>query len=879
MCDVYLFEEGTPTSRSVVNSYMDPLEDADLVIVLVDNKDKITPATQREIQRAKALGKKCIYIFCDEREKEITELQQQIQSDTSGPRFYTVHEFSDIPKMAYKAVINDILSLYMSYCRGRVDYCKQNENQTESVENNALDFSAVNNGDITKETLKGFSYTKYVVQKEANVAFEDVYSEEEKDFNCACLVGLIMGSLITSMPDFSNIKLDIKRLYKGNIQKLILLRYEAIEAYFKGNLSECVKELDRCYDFCVSHRNIPKWLSNDIAIDLRNVQMELDKEKDQIDFHPKGQKILDQDLEPFYYPILDRIVSDYNAEIVKHQYTDLMNSPYTVNLGVTDYILDKATSAFMVAYHYGSLTHMLLHRKRLCEYLMIMSFEIRDHKMFICAAKMLLLMNDGKLLKQFMATYGENTNSINEKDIEYLREGIKKQSIEYKNILARIQMLRFFGFYYSDQQFEEETQFLFDRIEKYIVKKKSTSIVIKPMLEAIEENKARCKEQYALKYIYMLFRHGCKRYYDDAFKFLSHFYFKELGDEEQLEYQRFIIKYMCDEDIKKNCHYVYQAAQTLRQCETIPHAKLDHAVKNSNQDFFENTYLLNVKDHDKKESWHYIKYHINMISDANQTQGKNGTFSGYGVDPYKTIGNIMKISQFKCDSNQLKQLLKCIRGTLFAKTQTLDAKVEAIELLCVIQAMHVQNRQVKELVKQMESCWQDIAEAKELFLIKGYSRENLDTNFNILKRMVGIGNEEELVMSFVQMQNCDITCRMSTLSMIGRLVEIDFFTTWNDAEKNYLFYYIMNSSYSDNYDERFRAMLVLIKLLDSKYRQMCLKRFVEMIDTEPYINKVGLLARLKRTDLEDSKIQYILDKGVVDSHYWVRKVAQEIKSN
>ena len=95
----------------------------------------------------------------------------------------------------------------------------------------------------------------------------------------------------------------------------------------------------------------------------------------------------------------------------------------------------------------------------------------------------------------------------------------------------------------------------------------------------------------------------------------------------------------------------------------------------------------------------------------------------------------------------------------------------------------------------------------------------------------------------------------------------------NDSEKGYFFQYIMNASYSNNCDERFMAMTVLIKLLGSKYREMCLTQLVEMIDTEPYKNKVGMLSRLKETDLQDSKIQYIFDKGIADSHYWVRKVA------
>ena len=505
MCKVYAFEKGTGTSCDVVHSYMDQLDDCDLVIVLVDNKDGITSATQKEINRAKALHKKCIYIFCDQYENKATELQEQLQSDTTNPRFSIVHEFSDMPEIAYKAVINDIIQLYISYCKGRVDYNSFDSNQLEAYNNSIFNVSIINEDSVTKESLKGYSFTKYLVKKEANIAFERVSSELGADFNCACLEGLVIGSLLTDMPNFSNIKSDIQQLHTGDIQKLVLLRYDAIEEYFCGNLQKCIELLSKCYDCYSSSKEIPKWLLNDVAIDLRNIEIELNRENDIIKFDFKGQEILAQDSVPLYYPVLDRIVADYNADILECQLKDLIQSPYTVNIGGADCILDKAANAFLVAYQYGSLSHLLLHRNRLYEYLAILSYKVRDHKMFIFTIKLLLLANDEKMLKQFWTSYGENTNSINNKDIEYLCRGIEKQKIENRNVVARILLLKYFGYYYSDEQFKEETEFLFNRVEKYIIDRKATSLVIKPMLEAIEENIARCEEYYGLKYIYICY--------------------------------------------------------------------------------------------------------------------------------------------------------------------------------------------------------------------------------------------------------------------------------------------------------------------------------------------------------------------------------------
>lgn len=378
LCIVYAFEEGTASSFNVVNSYMDPLADADLVIVIVDNEDGITNATMTEIGRVKAINKKCIYIFCDERKKDITELQVELQSSVTNPRFAVVHEFSDIAKETYSAVINDVMNIYLSYCRGRLNFGEERKTDSANDLESNMSIEVADTTDVTKEFISGFSYSKYIVKKEADMALGTISASEEYDENCAKLLQVILG-IEKNLPEFGKIKSNIKALFKGNIQKLVLLRYEAVECYFSGKVSECIEKLTECIEFCDTCKNIPKWMKNDVAIDLRNMQLEIDLEKDVICFNSAGQQILDEDKEPLYYPVLDRIISDYRESIVNYQLRSYMQSPYTVNLGGIDYVIDKACDSFVVAYCYGSITQMLMLKNRLYEYLSVVSFEIRNH--------------------------------------------------------------------------------------------------------------------------------------------------------------------------------------------------------------------------------------------------------------------------------------------------------------------------------------------------------------------------------------------------------------------------------------------------------------------------------------------------------------------
>lgn len=867
MCTVYAFEEGSGSSYDVVHSYMDPLEDSDLVIIVVDNKDNVTPATMNEINRAKALKKKCIYVFCDEREKNITEVQREIQIP-SGPRYKVAHEFSEIAKIAYETAITDILNIYKSYCRGRVDYTDRGSDKEDEI----VALTLASDSEISKDFVEGFTYTKYVVKSEAGVAFGVIDKSDGIDADCADLIGAVIGCSLTAAPDFSKIRSSVKKLHKGNVQKLVQLRYDAVEQYFLGDIKQCAEKLKECLSFCDSCKSLPKWMINDTALDLRNIQMEIDREKDVINFHPQGQERLEEDREPLYYPVLDRLVSDFNDDLASRQLNLLTQSPYTVNLGGIDFTVDKACKSFLVAFYYGSITQMLLLRKRLTEYLMSVSMELRNHKMFMFCIRLLLLANDEKSLKKYLTTYGENTNSINSQDVEQLFYGIIKQPISIKRLLARIYLFKYFGYYYSEEKYNEEAANLVAEIKESIDHEVATSILVKPMLEAIAENDRRMDNALVTEYILHIFRNDCRRYYDDVFNLMSKYSYETANLEEYQIYQNIIVQYLSEEGALSKYHNLALAAQNLRQCEKISHVNLDGAVKKYAPKFYEDTYSLNTQKLKAEEFWQYIRRFLTIIDKDNETQGKNGTYVGSSYNPYITIANIIANNDVKYNSEQIKQILSSARGTLLSASQTLEAKASALTLICTVQLNQPRNRQIKTLVHELKEQWEQVLEAQDLFLVKGYGRENLELNFFMLRQMVEPVDNQEAFRIFVLLQNSEMPNKMTAMRTIERLLVTDG-TALKSEYAGPLMQFVMNESNDANSDLRFRAMSLMMKMLSSDYRDLILQRFVEMIDHEPYKNKVGMLYRLSNYTQENSRVDYIFEKGKTDSHYWVRKVA------
>ena len=871
MCEVYIFEEGTATSYSVIPSYMNPLEDSDLVIVIVDNKDGIGQGTQKEINRINAIGKKCIYVFCDERQKESTELEKQLLKSTANPRYLTVSDFSDIPQMVYKSVLGDILGIYTSYCRGRIDYTNDEQGAGE-IESGEVGMPVANDSDISMELLSGFSYTRYIVKKEAGVTFDEVRPMLDSDKRCANLLGTIIGSPITDAPDFSYIKQDIKRMHKGNVQKLVGIRYEAVEAYFAGKLDECIGKLEEAVEFIQNCKNIPKWMLKDVAIDLRNVQLEINNEKGIVNYQTHGQSILDEDNETIYYPVIDRIVSEYNEGIIKARNNSSIQPSYMISWGGVDYTIEKAINAFVVAYYYGSITHMLLTRKRICNCLLGLVLEVRNHRMFMFTVRLLLLANEDKLLRKFLDSYGENTNNINSSDAEDLVIATSKQPLRLKRYLARESALRFFGYYYSDSMFQKETYELLNIVKECVANNYGVGLLIVPLLDAMKDTSYRFDEAAILEFIYYIFEMKCKLFYEDAFGFLTSVRFTKISKEEQKRYQEFLIEEMNNVEKNGRGSRVFQAAQTLRKYEQINHNPLDDAVRRNDPTFFSDTYSLNVDKFDDNRGWEYIKKYVEEIKKDNSIQGKGGLYAAYAYDPYLTISNILLSSGLCLDSSQIKALINVIRGTLFARTQLIEAKVRALELLCIIQLRQPSNRQIRKLYKEIRDCREGVFEGKDMIFDKGYGKINLSISICLLGAILKQVTETEIGVQLIEVQHSDIMQQITVLRFLDRIAQFEL-SNKLECVFSLLFQYLLDESYSENFDVRFYAVSTLSKIRDKKYREVCLERFVNIMDDETYKGKVGLLYRLNKEDCQNTKVKYIFDKGRIDTHYWVRMAA------
>lgn len=109
--EVYLFESEGASTASARQHYTSALEDCDVCIFLIDNKDGIPDGVQVEIDIANKFGIKSLYYFCDQSSKDKTPLQRSL-SGARNAKSKDVHSFEDFIRIGATDLIEDLVMIY-----------------------------------------------------------------------------------------------------------------------------------------------------------------------------------------------------------------------------------------------------------------------------------------------------------------------------------------------------------------------------------------------------------------------------------------------------------------------------------------------------------------------------------------------------------------------------------------------------------------------------------------------------------------------------------------------------------------------------------------------------------------------------------------------
>lgn len=380
IADVYLFEDEGAASMSAGAHYVYALEDSDICIFLIDNADGVPPGVQKEIDTVRKNNIKALYYFCDETSKEETAVQQGLKG-AQYEKSTTIQKFDDLIKNGAQDLINDIIATYHHYCKGRLIWKPEEESEplqhieisgTEPVQLETIPKSVLKSIDRCKDYILKFSVGKHM----GKAPDEDEKTSDIDDWCVQFLPILFEGRSIKQFNTAMFLE-SVKALQSDEFFQIVQLRWQAIQAYFMGDIAKCVEHLDSALKLA-KETNQPTWVIKDLLVDRRNQHWMLCTVNNQY-FESEAQKELTESDEELYYPLLDRIHESLHEKYIEGFYKKKTESPYSVTIGGNlDSLGELLASSFVISMYNGSLSHILLFYDKIRDFVFYLSNKYSD---------------------------------------------------------------------------------------------------------------------------------------------------------------------------------------------------------------------------------------------------------------------------------------------------------------------------------------------------------------------------------------------------------------------------------------------------------------------------------------------------------------------
>ena len=870
MTNVYVFETAPGSSQPMPDAYLQYINESHLCLFLIDNKDGVTNPVLAEYQRAKELGKKIICVFCDEKKKKPTQLEEEIRLTQRG-KYCPVHEFSDITKVAYKSVMQDILDSYKKKSSSSVSSNANSDSSIEKV------LTVTDSYIIDKNMLKGFDKTKNELAKIVFPFGEKAEETSELDDMSQDFMNVILCKQRFESIDYDKTCKKVVELHQSGYKDLISVRLKAVKYYFEDKIPECIDTLKEALQIASSNTEIANWISNDIAIDLRNMIGINDEIHSRISMDNEGQKFINNNCETVFFPVLDRFESNIKEKIIKQYFKVYTDSPYTTTLGGQGEVFENIAICYCTALIYGSITHLLITRNRIIDALFALCFEYSDHDLFVELIKMLIIERRDKDLEKFIRIYNQSVDVVNSNDIETIQACIECIPISHHKRMSEFLLLKYFGYYFSDLQYNQLSEKLISFSFDWIDNEKRIYNLCDYIFGALKENSRRIDIDCLTKFIIKVLSMNGNRWYDDACSLSCSLDYSLVSKGNQTSLLEKSIKIICDEQRRNMLNNFSRHLIHFRLTTTINMKSLDDAILKNMVDLYNGIYHLEIFDRDRKSSINNIKRYMNSINIRNEEQGKNGTFHGYGSDPYGIISNIIRHNELVLNWDEIRPIIEVAKNTLLAPKQGYQDKCRAIILIVFLKNHFGYIKEWNEYLVSLINQDEQILAGNSIDFFEKDTKRVLYFVYQMMLFIFNRSTSDEIINSIINISN------MSDYEILKCLVNIESILDgfdYSEADDTVVMFIIHLACMMINHKERdirFFAIKCLIQLTHSKYSQIVLPQLSSVMDTGTSIIKASIISRVKRIEQSDQAvIDYIIQKGKVDNNYLVRKIANEL---
>lgn len=881
LADVYTFEGKGASTLPADAHYTWALEDSDICIFLIDNEDGINPGVQAEIDTVKKHNIKALYYFCDETQKEKTALEQSLMG-AHFAKSKTVHSFSELSQDGAQALIDDIVAIYHYYCTGRIDLNSGENDEIQTVD--VVGTEKYQLPTIPKSTLKNVDkcrdyFLKFVLgYPRGRYQDEAEKTSEFDDWGIQFLPILFEGK---SIKHFNTaMYLDALKAQQDNEHyQVVQIRWQAIQAYFAGDIEKCVEHLEAALNLA-KETNQPTWVIKDILLDLRNQHWTRCTIRNEFSETP-AQKELTESSEELYYPILDRIHESLHEKYIEGLYKKKTESPYSVTIGNNlDQYGEMLASSLIVSMYNGSLTHILLIYEKIRDFVFYLSCKYDDWNLRLNLYKLAIFAGKEKEIKGIQDSYPDVLNKLTANEAASIMDFCLNHPIKYKRLSSQLLAFGAVGYFLDDKSFEYHQKAIVEEIKSWLSSDNPVIAIGQNIFKSLSGVAYRISQDVLVEICCQFIEKHYSRWYMDMFKFIAdRLDLRKMTIESAQALVGHINSVLDSEKEREQINYALGFLCVLRKQNTELTATMDKKIAESFPKYYESTYKLETTENEKQDMPIFVREYVERIKKNNETQGKNGTYFGHGIREIATVRSILLGRDIVFDSKTMDMLISTVSDTILISKEGISTKLDAIALLICIAVKYpedyTRNQGVYEKLFEQQKT---IEVADNSIISSNIDSISLKIGLQLLYTAMGKDVYADILELMPYIQG-DVSTTISVTHLIVEYLESSENVMLPSRVEAIILQNVLQWLHSEYTDIRWNATRILLTM--SRNPENCgivNHQLVNLVDSNSVYIKNLIIRHLHKMDgITDETKEYIISKCRHDANFVVRMVCSEVE--
>lgn len=879
LAEVYTFENKGASTLSAGNHYTWALEDSDVCIFLIDNADGINPGVQAEVDTVKKRNIKALYYFCDETQKEKTALEQNLMGEHFA-KSKTVHSFSELSQDGAHALIDEIIAIYHYYCIGRIGPKPDGIDEIQGVE--ITESEKYRLPTIPKTTLNNVDKCRSYILKFVLGNSRGRYSDEPEktseldEWGVQFLPILFEGK---SIKHFNTaMYLDtLKAQQDDGHYQIVQLRWQAIQAYFAGDIEKCIEHLETALDLAKKTTQ-PTWVIKDILIDLRNQHWVRCTAKNEFSDTPAQKELTESD-EELYYPILDRLHESLHEKYIEGLYKKKTESPFTVTFGndLNQYG-EMLASSLIVSMYNGSLTHILLIYEKIRDFVFYLCCKYDDWIFRLNLYKLAIFAGSEKEIKGLQNSYPEILNKLTSDEAASIMDFCLNHPIEYKRLNSQLLAFGAVGYFLDDKSFEHHEKTIIGEINTWLNSDNPVVFIGQNIFTCLSGATCRISQDTLGKICCQFIDKHYSRWYADMFKFIANYIdLRKMSIESAQDLINHINSVLDRKEDREQIGYAPTFLCILRKQNVDLTTEMDKKIAEYLPNYYNGIYKLETTKNEKQDMPAFVREYTEHIKKDNEAQGKNGVYFVHGRRDIAIVRAILLRNEMAYDAETIDVLISVVADTLLISQEDISIKLDAVALLICIVVKYPED------YCRNQSVYEKLFEQQEEIKINDHAifSSNIDSiSLKIGLQFLYVSMGKDVYSSILELMpyiQGDVATTIAVTRLIAEYLETTDTVILPANVEAIVLQNVLQWIHSEDLDIRWNATRILLSLSRNPENYGVINhQLVTLIDSNGVHIKNLIMKHLHKINgITDSTKEYIVSKCKHDANFVVRMVCVE----